>query len=364
MLFLPKEEQIPLELRGLYEKYGYRRFRMGKFESYDLYRENKNFLESDGIITFTDLSGKLMALKPDVTISIVKNSRGKTQPQKFYYVENVFRLDAANKEYREISQMGIEYIGGETGYAEAEVIALALKSLAAISGEYMLDIGSMGFVSSFITALGFDDEARYAVLKKLKHKNSHELYSYALECGLTEDKAALLRKLPTLSGGFEAVLSQAGELVLCDEMSAALDELKALCAVLKAHTDDSRMRLDFSALNDIDYYNGIVFKGYISGAPGAVLAGGRYDGLMQKFGSPLPALGFALYLGELERALAAVSEYDVDALLIYGDTDASEVFSQTRALLGEYSSVRAERTAPEGVRARYIKDISVGAENA
>ncbi len=103
MLFLPKEEQIPLELRGLYEKYGYRRFRMGKFESYDLYRENKNFLESDGIITFTELSGKLMTLKPDGTISIVKSSRGKTQPQKLYYAENVFRLDTANKEYREIS---------------------------------------------------------------------------------------------------------------------------------------------------------------------------------------------------------------------------------------------------------------------
>ena len=260
--------------------------------------------------------------------------------------------------------MGIEYIGGETGYSEAEVVALALETLAAISGEYMLSIGSMSFVSSFMTALGFNDEQRYAVLKMLKHKNTHELYAYALECGIDEKSAALLRRLPALSGDFAEVLAQARELAVCPEMSSAVDELEALYGVLGGNADVGRMKLDFSALNDIDYYNGIVFKGYISGAPGAVLAGGRYDGLMQKFGSPLPALGFALYLGELERALAAVSEYDVDALLVYGDTDASEVFGHMKKLLGEYSSVRAERYVPEGVRARHIIDISGGVGNA
>ncbi len=69
---LPKDEQVPLLLRGLFEQRGYRRYRMSNFEAYDLYRENKNFLESEGIITFTDASGRLMALKPDVTMSIVK----------------------------------------------------------------------------------------------------------------------------------------------------------------------------------------------------------------------------------------------------------------------------------------------------
>ena len=72
---LPKDEQVPLLLRGLFEQRGYRRYRMSNFEAYDLYRENKNFLESEGIITFTDASGRLMALKPDVTMSIVKHTK-------------------------------------------------------------------------------------------------------------------------------------------------------------------------------------------------------------------------------------------------------------------------------------------------
>ena len=89
---LPKDEQVPLLLRGLFEQRGYRRYRMSNFEAYDLYRENKNFLESEGIITFTDASGRLMALKPDVTMSIVKHTKPDAVSSKLYYVENVFRL--------------------------------------------------------------------------------------------------------------------------------------------------------------------------------------------------------------------------------------------------------------------------------
>ena len=71
---LRREERITLELRGLYEQYGYRKYRMGKFEEYELYLENKSFLRDQNIITFHDLDGRVMALKPDVTLSIAKNT--------------------------------------------------------------------------------------------------------------------------------------------------------------------------------------------------------------------------------------------------------------------------------------------------
>lgn len=137
---LPKDEQVPLLLRGLFEQRGYRRYRMSNFEAYDLYRENKNFLESEGIITFTDASGRLMALKPDVTMSIVKHTKPDAVSSKLYYVENVFRLAPQSGEYREISQMGLEFIGGQGGYAEAEAVELAVRSLAAIGPQSVLDV--------------------------------------------------------------------------------------------------------------------------------------------------------------------------------------------------------------------------------
>ncbi len=140
-------EQLPLSLRGLFEQRGYRRYRMSNFETYDFYRENKNFLESEGIITFTDTSGRLMALKPDVTMSIVKHTKPDTVSSRLYYEENVFRIDPQSGEYREISQVGLEYIGGQPGYGEAEVVELAARSLRLMGEETVLDIGHMGFVA-------------------------------------------------------------------------------------------------------------------------------------------------------------------------------------------------------------------------
>ena len=190
---LPKDEQVPLLLRGLFEQRGYRRYRMSNFEAYDLYRENKNFLESEGIITFTDASGRLMALKPDVTMSIVKHTKPDAVSSKLYYVENVFRLAPQSGEYREISQMGLEFIGGQGGYAEAEAVELAVRSLAAIGPQSVLDVGHMGFITSLLDVLGVREEARAAALDALRAKNAHTLRAIAAESGCTEEEAGQLR---------------------------------------------------------------------------------------------------------------------------------------------------------------------------
>ena len=197
---LPKDEQVPLLLRGLFEQRGYRRYRMSNFEAYDLYRENKNFLESEGIITFTDASGRLMALKPDVTMSIVKHTKPDAVSSKLYYVENVFRLAPQSGEYREISQMGLEFIGGQGGYAEAEAVELAVRSLAAIGPQSVLDVGHMGFITSLLDVLGVREEARAAALDALRAKNAHTLRAIAAESGCTEEEAGQLAALAAWPG--------------------------------------------------------------------------------------------------------------------------------------------------------------------
>ena len=111
------------QLNGLYEQYGYRKFRMSKFEDYDLYAQNKDFLKSGHIITFTDVDGELKALKPDITLSIMKNNNGSSE--KVYYNENVYRDMGGT--FKEILQVGVESVGQLDPYAEAEGIALALE---------------------------------------------------------------------------------------------------------------------------------------------------------------------------------------------------------------------------------------------
>ena len=95
---LKQDESAVYRLRELYETYGYTRYKMSKFEEYDLYVRNKSFLVSDHVITFTDTNGKLMALKPDVTLSIIKNMQDRTgQVQKLFYNENVYRISKGNQ---------------------------------------------------------------------------------------------------------------------------------------------------------------------------------------------------------------------------------------------------------------------------
>ena len=104
---LKYEEKAVFALRKLYSSNGYRQFKMSKFEEYDLYSKNKDFLVSDGVITFNDTNGKLLALKPDVTLSIIKNSKntfGSGATEKFYYNENVYRISENSHSYKEIMQ--------------------------------------------------------------------------------------------------------------------------------------------------------------------------------------------------------------------------------------------------------------------
>ena len=118
------DERAGLLLRELYRRHGYQSYRMSKFEPYDLYARNKSFLVSENILTFTDTDGRLMALKPDVTLSIIKNIQPSGQAlEKVYYHENVYRTSPAAAGYREIMQTGLECTGALDLSAMGEVLA-------------------------------------------------------------------------------------------------------------------------------------------------------------------------------------------------------------------------------------------------
>ena len=148
---LKNEELAVYKLRSLYSSYGYTQYKMSKFEEYDLYVRNKDFLISDKIITFTDTNGKLLALKPDVTLSIINhlgNKRG--QVHKLYYNENVYRVSGESHRFKEIMQTGLECVGDIGTFEVCEVTALAIKSLKMIDEEYYMDISHAGLVEEIL----------------------------------------------------------------------------------------------------------------------------------------------------------------------------------------------------------------------
>ena len=173
---LRQTEKIMYALRSLYESYGYTQYRMGKFEEYDLYVKNKSFLLSDHIIAFTDTDGKLMALKPDVTLSIVKNSPEREDGvRRVYYNENVYRVPKGGFSYKEIMQTGLECIGEIDTYSLVQVLSLAAKSLEEISGDFVLDISHLGIISALIDGMVSDRDIKEKLIVALGEKNIHTI---------------------------------------------------------------------------------------------------------------------------------------------------------------------------------------------
>ena len=299
---LKPQERLSLQLRLLYEKAGCRKYHMGRFEEYGLYQENRRFLSSEQVITFTDLDGRLLALKPDVTLSIAKNAQVEPgQCGRYYYVENVYRPSQESHTFQEISQMGLECIGAVDDAVTAQAVSLALQSLALTGKDAVLEISHMGFVKGLFDAVGAPEHLRGRLLTCIRDRNQHELQKCATEAGLSRQGADALCRLLSLSGKWESVLTAAEPLALNAPMGEALEELRTLCETLAEQGQADGLRLDLSLVNDMEYYNGLVLQGYLAGLPRAVLRGGRYDPLAAQFRPGAKAIGFALYLDELER---------------------------------------------------------------
>lgn len=349
---LRKSERTAYLLRDLYESRGYRSFRMGKFEEYDFYVDHRDFLSSAQIITFTDLNGKLMALKPDVTMSIVKNTRATAEfPERLYYSESVYRLSREVREYKEIFQVGVEYIGAVTPYTDVELIDLAMKSLALIETDYVLDISHMGFLTGFFSAIDAPAEAKKALMRCLESKNAHELLSIARKYGVGPAQIAPFELLIRISGPMGTALKDAQPLAANAAMRDALRELETLYSVFASAGNAQALRLDFSITNDSNYYNGLMFRGFVKSVPRAVLSGGRYDLLLRRMGKErLQAIGFGISFDEIDRYFKQPVQNKYDAILLYGtDTDLSALYQAMEALTKEGLKVCALTCPPDDV---------------
>ncbi len=352
---LKPDERATLELRGLYEKYGYKKYKIGKFEEYSLYATNRGFLIGDKVLTFTDLDGRLLAMKPDVTLSVINNTAAtRENSEKLYYIENVYRENRENHCFKEINQMGLEYMGNINKYSILEVITLAAKSLKTIDPDYLLEISHMHYTLDLLEAMGLEDGPYIEILNNIRQKNMTGIARAAEKAGLDAKHTDILCQIPFLYGEMGKTIKRAKALAIDDRMLNDLEELQEYCAALKSLGYAKNIQLDLSMVNDIDYYNGIIFRGYIRNLPGCVLAGGQYDKAMELLGKDAGAVGFAIYLDELTKGKVHTPDYDVDALLIYDEEDSAvNVIKAVKSIQKEGMSVRAETDIPPGLRYKY-----------
>ena len=345
------EEQAGASLQKLYRRYGYIPYKMSRFEEYDLYVRNKDFLVSDQIITFSDRSGRLLALKPDVTLSIVKNA-----PEEPGVVQKVFYQEDVYRDYREILQAGLECVGDLGEYEIAEVVLLAAESLALLGGRWVLDISHMGLLAAVMEASGLSREDQKQAMEYLHRKNYHQLKELCSE----ESAWEKLYQVASCHGGWQE-LEALAKVLTTEAEQQALAQLRQLWKILEGTGCGDSIRLDFSVGNNMGYYSGVVFKGYLEGIPASVLSGGQYDKLPRKMGRKAKAIGFAVYLGLLENRNIREDAFDVDTLILHdGTADPLELMraSQEAAALG---TVLVTRELPKGRNWKILRQFEKGA---
>ena len=355
---LKKEDRNILSLRHLYEQYGFVHYKMNKFEEYDLYVSNKDFLSGDNIITFTDTNGRLLALKPDVTLSIVKNYREAAGTvQKVYYNENIYRPSKSTKTYKELMQMGLECMGDLNLYHISEVLLLAAKSLEALSDRYILDLSHLGVIRGFLKELNLQPRHEERFLSLLREKNCHGIQTLFDSLKIDDELREKAIALASAYGNMDSVLKTLESISLNETMDRAIEELSTVCGVLEEQGFDN-VHLDFSIEGDMGYYNGFLFRGYIEGIPTGVLSGGQYDELMEKMGKSSGAIGFAINLSLLEDYETNVGSYDTDVLLLY-DSSASPaaLMEAVQELVEQGNTVQAQQRIPEKLRYRRLLEF-------
>ncbi len=351
---LKADERFVFELRSLYRSYGYTHYRMSKFEEYDLYVRNKDFLSSSGIITFTDTNGKLMALKPDVTLSIIKNLSSQTGVQKVFYNENVYRISKSSGRFREIMQTGLECVGDIGEYEICETLLLAAKSLEAAGCDFRLDIAHTGILTAFMDSLALTEKKKNELLTCIKRKNTKGIQDICDSLGSDKRVGDAFASIIGLYGAPNKILPELKAICGGSKGDKAVSDLNTVAEFLSCCGYADKINIDFSVINDMNYYNGIVFQGYVSEVPEGVLSGGCYDLLMKKMGRDCGGIGFAICLDSLSRLYRDKKEYDYDVILIYGDASAESVISAVNRLSGEGISVFASRKMPESAKAGKI----------
>ncbi len=359
---MSKEDSLNYELSRLYKQWGYKEYRMAKFEEYSFYSDNRDFLTAKGILAFNNSDGRLMALKPDITLSIVKNAKLSSALTKLYYNESVFRMSDSSMDYKEIKQTGVEVLGKVDDYLVTEVLSLAAKSLKTIDKDFVLSVSHMAFIPSLLAELGIGENVKKDIIRCVQGKNTHDLRAICEKSGVCSEKTELLAKLAGINGRFDEVLPQLTALACNGAMKKACDELAFIAASLRKSPLADRLYLDLSVLNNTEYYNGIIFQGYVEKAPSAVLSGGRYDKLAGKLRENTQAIGFAVYLDNLNLYYKKKREFDSDILILFGSSEGNEsLLALVESFTDKGFSVRVEHTMPEGYKAKTVYAFENGA---
>lgn len=329
---LPADCSIKLDIEKninkVFNSYGYYNIETPTFEYYEVFNSEAGSISTNQMYKFFDRDGSILALKADMTPPIARVVATEYNEQDFpirlCYLSNAFRY---NENYqgklREFSQAGVELIGINSNNADAEVISIAVNSLLAAGlKDFRIDIGQVEFLDGLIAEAGFKQEAAINVKDMIAQKDYIALEEMLDETRICENIKSVLIDLPKLVGSID-ILESTKKILKNTKALNAIEKLKNLYNIFKAYNIDKYISFDLGMISHINYYTGIIFRGYTYGTGFSIIDGGRYDKLIKEFGIDKPAVGFAVRINEvlnaLERQKISENKNITNFLLVYNE---------------------------------------------
>ena len=303
-----KKLTLESRLKKTLHLFGYHDIQTPTFEYFDVFRKEIGTIPSKELYKFFDKEGNTLALRPDITPSVARAAAtlfGEEKlPIRLCYTGNTFVNHSSYQgRLREATQLGAELIGDDSVEADAEMLALVIESMQAVGlKEFQLNVGKLGFFHSLIEDAALDEDARERIVELINNRNFYGVEEYLDSIMVKRSSREAFASLGELVGGVE-VLSKAKNTAPNSAGVMAIKRLERIFNILKMYGVEKYITFDLGMTGTYGYYTGIIFRGYTYGTGDAVVKGGRYDRLLEKFGKKSPSIGFAIVIDELMNAM-------------------------------------------------------------
>ena len=359
-----KKLALENRLKKTLHLFGYHDIQTPTIEYFDVFRKEIGTIPSKDLYKFFDKEGNTLVLRPDITPSIARVAATlfgeEDLPIRLCYTGNTFINHSNNQgRLREVTQMGAELIGDDSVEADAEMLAMVMESMQAIGlKEFQLSVGHLGFFQSLIEDAALDEEARERVVELINNRNYFGVEEYLDSIMVKRSSKEAFAALGNLVGGVE-VLAKAKNIAPNSSGIMAVKRLEKIYDILALYGVEKFVTFDLSMTGNYGYYTGIIFRGYTFGTGDAVVKGGRYDHLLEKFGKTSASIGFAIVIDELMNALIRQKIRIVytrkNAIILYDESRARDAIRLAKDFRAKAKNTELIKKLPEKGLEDYIR---------
>ncbi|MDR3596370.1 ATP phosphoribosyltransferase regulatory subunit [Clostridium sp.] len=312
------KRKLERDIDNLFEKWGYKEVITPTVEFYETFNYNSQTLKEEDMYKFFDNRGRILVLRPDMTIPISRVVQTKLKdaefPIKLRYTSNVFRVhESLGGKRNEYTDCGIEFVGLEDKKSDLEILVLALEALKKLGlNDFKLEIGNIGIFNGAFKDLEMSQEDKEMIAKFIEEKNLKNLEDYLVGLEMTDEYKNFFNKLPWLFGD-KQIINEAKKLIFNEDIKESLEYLEELYSQLEALGYGDNVTFDLGMVPRLNYYTGIIFRGYGEGHGNILLSGGRYDNLIEFSKAYVPAIGFSIDINSV------ISTFELNEELIQNE---------------------------------------------